>query len=816
MPRWYDDGVRIKAYVSNSGDYVSLGKRTEYPFVAGGAGIPADWHAVYNPPAVAADVNWTTQDGRFSISNASATNSHNALYYGIYRDFPVTYGKAYIINVQARTMQGKWKVSRWLRYFWNGSIDAFGQRKDTEQDWEQLSLYAVPPLAASSIRIYLWINYYLYPGEVENFAWGGQWQSVALTELDLTYPDPTWHEVTCESNALDITYGRSRFTGRYDVASAALTVLNDSGQYVYRASHPWGLRPGRFIWILLFAPDGTQWYAFYGIIDNITDTFTLDGRAAARIDAIDTSSLLSNTDVPSVSGDNTTYYSGGRFGALIDAIGWHPTKRNISPGVYVQQGIYASGRSVRDELGLIADSEGGHFWTDRNGNLTYKDRNYYLNTPSANTVQAELIAECPDYVDEVLFKLPGLVGNGMSAVYQAAFAFPNGMDIRAKVTFDNIVGPTDDTIASQNGCWNFVRAAGFRQLGFNGYYANNVLPFNSGETFWVRAKYLVSSGVVNLYYGRDNGNLDGPASWTSLGTKLVGAIPTGPQPVIFGATNSAMTTPLKGTLYRCDILDSVNLGSAIVLNPRDIPGSMGQTSFRLTDGNTVTVSQTGTNVIIQKDPKVTPYRLTAIDHVPNAIGQVVQELRAFESDWSRDRVINDIRVANQNGAALQVVDIDSQKAYGPRTYQRLDYLNDNTHPEYLTQRSNDLMNGWTVAKLRVNRVVFVPTPITYKWAMSMWLGDLVRMRYQHPTEGWNFAIVSHIQGFTHSLNMNGWTVGVNLDQPESFVYYDRPPSELTGWDIDYWDQGIWDNADPNAAYWTSGQVWTDPASKWSE
>jgi len=64
--------------------------------------------------------------------------------------------------------------------------------------------------------------------------------------------------------------------------------------------------------------------------------------------------------------------------------------------------------------------------------------------------------------------------------------------------------------------------------------------------------------------------------------------------------------------------------------------------------------------------------------------------------------------------------------------------------------------------------------------------------------------------------MNGWETSINLDQPESFVYWDTPPNTTVGWDIDYWDVGIWDNADPNAAYWTSGQVWTDTQTRWSE
>lgn len=817
MPKWYDDGVRIRTYISETGDYVSLGTRTEYPFAAGGNGIPTGWTQTVNPPAVATEVNWTTANGRFSISNASATISHASLYYGIYRDFPVTVGKNYILNIQARTMEGKWRVTRWVRYYWNGVTDAWGQRKNTEQDWEQLALFATPPAGTTFIRVYLWINYYMWPGEIENFEWGGQWQNFAMTQLDSTTPDPTWREVTCESHSLDIAYGRSKFTGRYDVATASLTVLNDTGQFIYQTVHPWGLRPGRFIKIDIYAPDGTQWPSYYGIIDSIADTFTLDGRAAAVINCLDTSTLLSNANVPTVSSDTTTYYSGGRFGALINAVGWHPTKRNISQGVYVQQGIYANGRSVRDELGLIADSEGGHFWSDRQGRLTYKDRNYYKNTPSCNTVQAELIAQCPDYIDEVMFKFPGVSGNAITTPYGPLLAFTNGVDIRTRLTFDDISGP-QVTIVSQHNRWVFNKSAGANTLtfGFASPVTSQPLPFNDGEKIWLRCRYQLSTNTVFFYYGLDTGDLNGPANWVSLGSAtLPGGWVTNSTGMIIGSRFDPMTFGFKGTIYRMTILDSLSLTTGVDINPRDIPGTMGQTSFRGTvDGNTYTVNQTGANVIIQADGNVTPYRLVIVDNVPNAVGQVVQELKALENDWNRDRVINDIQIANQGGSAFQFIDFASQKDYGPRTYQRLDFVNVNSVPDYNIERSHDLLDGFTQSILRVNRVTFNPDEITYKWALALWMGDLVRVRYLHPENGWNFAIVSHIQGFVHSLNMNGWQVALNLDQPQSFVFYDRPPADSTGWDVDYWDTGIWDNALVNGTYWNSGQTWSDSQTKW--
>jgi hypothetical protein len=250
--------------------------------------------------------------------------------------------------------------------------------------------------------------------------------------------------------------------------------------------------------------------------------------------------------------------------------------------------------------------------------------------------------------------------------------------------------------------------------------------------------------------------------------------------------------------------------------PNYTMGQPGDIYMKLPTDQIVNVLQTAGQTIVQADPTIKPYRLVPVDEVATLNGAAVQLLKAFEPDWSRDRVINDIQLANQGGSAFQTVDPVSQSEYGPRTYQRLDFLNDDSHPEYLVERTNDYLEGWTEAQLRVNAVTFTPDAGTYAWAMSLFMGDLVRVRYQHPVNGWGFALVTHIQGYVHALTPNGWTTTLNLDQPTSFAYWDKPPTGGLGWDIDLWDDGIWDNPVKGAVYWSSGQRWSDAASKWMD
>jgi len=812
MPKWFDDGVRVNLSVSTSGDFVSLGTRTEYPFVAGSGGLPANWTFESLNGGLTSDVNLTTADGRFSVSNISTTVSNQNKYYSIVRDFPVVNGKRYNFLAQVRTMDNKTATKYVFSYQYNGLGSQYTLTRSTQADWEQIAETFVPSPGNTFIRIRLSIYYYHPPFGTPATDWGAQWQGPALVEMSSTYPDPTWKAITCDVQSLTIAYGRSRYTGRFDVATASIGVKNVDGEFTYQTVHPWGLRPGRFVKVTITDPKGTSYPAYYGLIDSITDSFPIDGKVNAVLNCIDTSSLLSTSNVPTTSGENVTSLSGNRFRNLLDAVSWHPSMMAYDAGVYYQQGVYANGRSVRDELGLTADSEGALFWADRNGLLTFRDRNYIDLNPLANTVQAELMAECPTYIDEVRFRFPGIAGNGMSMPYQSTMAFTQFVTVECYVAFDDASSSARQTLVAQNGRWEFRKDSG-KRLGFTNWVgsAQSTIdaPLGTGQFIWVMVQYDVYNGLVT-FYTKTTGN------YVQLGTtvSITGTMPTNTNGLTFGGIGPSLSTPLKGIMN--SVIVGYGTGYVVTFAASSFPGQVGATVLNLSTGQQITVTQTGTNVIVQADPTITPHRLIPIDSVPTAQYAAVQHLKALETDWTRDRVVNDVQIANQGGAAFQKIDNASQQKYGPRTYQRLDFLNDNAHPEYNLQRIDDFMVGFTDSILRVNRVTFVPDTDTYAWALSMFLMDLVRIRYQHPIEGWGYAVATHIQGYVHSLTMNGWETSINLDQPESFVYWDTPPNTTVGWDIDYWDVGIWDNADPNAAYWTSGQVWTDTQTRWSE
>lgn len=596
MPYDWHDGVTLAIDVSTAGDYVAYGTTTDYPFQGGGTNAPLGWTLDLGSGGVIGDVNITVADGRWSISNKTA-GPLNGKYYGAYRDFPAKANHIYVVRHQHRTMDGKVDgtynntIFRLPPY----SSNILATVVPTSQQWGNISLPIQLGSSDTTFRISLQFDYY---DTVNNQAnWGAQWQGLSITEIPPTVPEPTWKDITCDVRAITYRYGRERFTNRYEVATCAITVLNNDGEYSYRPDRT--LRPGRFVRVRGLAHGYSYWGQFYGIIDSITDGYTIDGKVVTVLNCYDMSSLLSNVNVATATAMSSYYVSSTRFLLLARSAGWPNSKVDSTNGSFIQQPILANGRTVRDELGLIADSEGGAFYCDRTGMLVYRGRDYLASSSSLNQVKAELLAMPWD-------------GGGLPVV-------------------DNIPD----------------------------YGIKRIIP-----------------------------------------------------------TNELIT------------------------------------------------------------------------------------------DWSRDRVINEVTVANQGGSATVVRDLNSQAKYGPRTYQRLDLLNDNSHPEYLTTRANDIMTGYTESVQRVNRISWRPEleGSADKWALEMFLGELVRVRYQHPTEGWGYAVVSRIQGYEHSFDLTDWKVTVSLDDIVAFNYWLHPPSPI-GWDVSLWDVGRWDETTGEGAFWTRGFVW---------
>jgi hypothetical protein len=607
---WQDEEIKVRAYTSLTGDFVKLGTTTVYPFTSGGTqGAPLGWSPYYENGGVYTDVSFTVGNGRFSIGNLG-TVTHEAGRYGIYKDFPVTPNKYYIIGVECRTTQGRSHTIRYVR-FANGANHSYIKTNQmwTFQDWEPIVVNAAAYASTGTLRVNLMACPYNQDpkGMQTDPNWGIQFQNVWINEQDASFPAPTWHEITCDVKKVDIHYGRDKFTQRYNVATASVRVDNKNSYYTYDNGSDDDLRPGRALRITIQLPGDTERSMYYGIIDAFVDTYDIEGNALVELSCLDLSQYLSTMTIPTMSSRDDIMLSGGRFNNILIGAQFRTGYFIHAYTDFNQQAIVASNRSVRDEIGITADSEGGVFFCDRAGTLRFYGRNWANYNSKLTTVQAELLA-----------------------------------------------------------------------------------------------------------------------------------------------------TPT-----------------------RDIP---------------------------------------PVDQIPTVPSVPIVELRMLGTDWTRDRIINDLSIANQDGSAFRYQDFDSQKANGPFTYQRLDFVNDNSkEPLYADQRATDFMDGYSSPIMRVNSVQFKPTVDTFAWCATAFLEELVRVRYQHRSGGWGWAVTTHIQGYTHSLTPTSWDMSIALDHPESWNFWQ---SSDVGWDVANWDINLWDQTTADYfGYWDSGEVWTEASwgdAKWGD
>lgn len=812
---WFDDGTRVRVYVSTYGDYVSLGDRTDYPFTTPSAGVPQGW-TFWAQTGSQSDVYMSVANGRWSIQNVSSTNANNGGKYFITRDIGVLpTSRDYIIRVQSQVMQGKSPANRQVSYAPN-NVGMVGTNVVAQDSWEQVALLPVANTDTTFFRVYLGANPYWANSADAKTDWAIQYQNFAIISMPKNPDKPTWEEITCDVKQCVTRYGRARFTERYDVASAQIILRNDDGEFTYDPfPDTAAFRPGRFIRVTVTPPgSSTEYPHYYGLIDSVADSYGLDGRATVELQCVDTTSLLSNTNVPTVTDPATVLNSGSRIYYLARAARYNMNTVYVDNGVFDQQGITANGRSIREEMGVSADSEGGYLYCDRLGNLQYKNRDAATTIASWKTVQGELLAECAPWIYHNKLSFPGGTDPNYGSIATAtAFDFTNQYDIQARVTLNDVMGPTQ-TIVSRGNFWWLRKAAGVKRLEGKLSGTNVVndadIPYDNGQTFWVRVRR--GSGFLTFYTAPDSDAP--PGAWNQLGSQTVLGISMTPStnPISIGGMTTGDPFTLNGDVRRV-LIYGQSLTNIVDVNPlATMDGYEGQTVVPISVGQpNMAISQSGGWHVVTPDERYPSTELITVDTVPTIASPPVVLLKALGSDWSRDRIINELKLANQGGTAFAWVNDPSQTRYGPRTYQRLDFVNVNNKPEYLTTRANDYMIGYSDAILRVNSVDFIPRQGTYEFIMKLFLNDLVRVRYTNRLNGWGFSVVSHVQQIACSIDTDGWGVQLLLDNPVAFNAWDQA-QEGAGWDSADWDESKWDGA--LQAFWSRDAAWSDGISTW--
>lgn len=188
--------------------------------------------------------------------------------------------------------------------------------------------------------------------------------------------------------AMEVHRTSSRSLGpivEYNAGTATVTLLNDDGQLdpaVLAQSAPGSDIRIRNVY------NGVTYPIFRGTVTSWLPEHRHPDHAVIIVQAADAfDDLTNNTPVtlgsPVGAGEDT----GARVNRVLDVIGWPVADRNIDTGKSTHQGTVLDGTAV-ELIQKAVFAEGGEFYVEADGVITFRNRHAVLKTARSNTSQA--------------------------------------------------------------------------------------------------------------------------------------------------------------------------------------------------------------------------------------------------------------------------------------------------------------------------------------------------------------------------------------------------------------------------------------------
>lgn len=197
-----------------------------------------------------------------------------------------------------------------------------------------------------------------------------------------------WVDVTSRAQLVQWTQGRDRWDQRFRTGAATFVLDNDDGVF-----NPDGgaigdlrFRPGRWIRVLGRVNSDPYISMWQGYIDSIQDIYS-EGAAGitARIFAYDHMGNMAIDDPLALETPVPAELSSERVNRILDLSDWNEILRDIQTGIYdVQASDLAQSRL--EEVQITADSEGGAFYVDKRGVVTFRNRDYLTGPGEVGTI----------------------------------------------------------------------------------------------------------------------------------------------------------------------------------------------------------------------------------------------------------------------------------------------------------------------------------------------------------------------------------------------------------------------------------------------
>lgn len=186
-------------------------------------------------------------------------------------------------------------------------------------------------------------------------------------------------DVSDQVDGVTTRRGRNAEADQFQTGTCTLRIVDEAGDF--NPMNPSGpyyglLDPMRKLQITA-TYNGVTYPIFSGFItgyQTITPQESNDNLTYTTITAVDAFRLAQNAQISTVSGTSAGQLSGARINAILDAISWPATMRDIDTGQTTMQADPGTARTALAACQTVTTSEYGAFYVDASGSFVFQDR----------------------------------------------------------------------------------------------------------------------------------------------------------------------------------------------------------------------------------------------------------------------------------------------------------------------------------------------------------------------------------------------------------------------------------------------------------
>ena len=186
-------------------------------------------------------------------------------------------------------------------------------------------------------------------------------------------------DVSNQVDSIQTIRGRNAQADQFQTGTLSLRIVDQNGDF--NPQNPSGpyynlLTPMRKVQITA-TYGATTYPIFSGFITSYTTTTPKNANDVVytTIQAVDAFRLAQNAQISTVAGTSAGQLSGARINALLDAISWPATMRDVDAGLTTMQADPGTARTSLAAMQTVEISEYGALYVDAAGSFVFQDRN---------------------------------------------------------------------------------------------------------------------------------------------------------------------------------------------------------------------------------------------------------------------------------------------------------------------------------------------------------------------------------------------------------------------------------------------------------